>query len=214
MDVLSPVDLTGLMCARICHDFSNRLLPLGASIDVLSDESVDPEMQRDMIDLLGEAGALAHARLEMLRMAFGACDARASIEVDQLADICRRSYQDPAVEFTWRTTGPRWPARVARILANLVIMTVDALPRGGAIVVETNGANDRVRVCGEGRRIRIEAHVGEALDGRAPEGGFQPHNTQPYLAGVFARHEGGRASLHADDTRIEFSALLPGYADM
>lgn len=209
MDTLSPVELTGLMCARICHDFSNRLLPLGASIDVLTDDQVDPEMQRDMIQLLEEAGALAHARLSLLRLAFGACDARAQLEVDHLADVCRRSYLDPQIEITWRAAGPTWPARVGRILANLIVLTAEALPRGGNIVVETSVSNDRLRVAGEGRRVRIEQHIAAALDGQAPEGGFEPHNAQPYLTGAFVRHEGGRVSLHAEEGRIEFAALIP-----
>lgn len=206
---LTAEDLAALTCARVCHDFSNRLLPIGAAIDVLSDPNMDPDMQRDAVELLGEAGALAHAKLEVLRLAFGACDPRSFLDVSAIQDMCRRAFADHDIEFVWRTAGPKLRLPAARILANLVTMAVDTLSRGGTISIDVNESGDRIRVNGEGKRVFLKSHISDGLDGRAPEGGFEPHTIQPYLAGLFARMIGGRASARLDGDRVEFAALAP-----
>ena len=101
-------------------------------------------------------------------------------------------------------------AAPSRLLMNLCILAVESVPRGGKVTIEATetGGGARIRIVAEGPRARLNADAVLALEGQAPETGYDGRSIQPYFAGLMARNAGGRVSAHVSDERVEFVALL------
>ncbi len=211
-NALAPLDLAALMCARVCHDFSNRLLPIGAAIDVLSDTTLDAEMKEDALGLLSEAGEFALAKIELVRAAFAtAPQPGAMMKLEDLRKLFPRAFSDRKLTFDWRCPVDTLPYETGRMLVNLVMLASEAVMGKGEITLECGAGGDRLRVAGQGRRVRLDDAIAAAFDGKvdATEPARASKNIQAYFAGELARSLGGRASARIDGETVEFAALIP-----
>ena len=68
---LTASDLAALLCARICHDLVSPIGALGAALEVFDDDD-NLDMRDDAIDLIRLSARQASAKLQFLRLAFGA----------------------------------------------------------------------------------------------------------------------------------------------
>jgi histidine phosphotransferase ChpT len=201
--------LTSLVCARLCHDLVGPVSAIGAALDVLEDEDAD-DMHDDARELLRDSANGAWARLEFTRLAYGAGgSAPMRMDVDEVKRVVEAMFANSKADIQWTGAGQNLDKASVRILLNLILMAVEALPRGGVVSVEIAPDGSQLRLVCEGKRARISAAAAEALSGSSPEGGFDARTIQPYFAGLLARQAGGHASATADEERVEFSAEVP-----
>src|ERR1700682_2715891 len=68
---LDALDLSALLCSRVCHDL---ISPAGAIVNGLEvlEESKDEETRIFALDLIKKSARTASARLQFCRIAFGA----------------------------------------------------------------------------------------------------------------------------------------------
>jgi len=99
---LTPASLAALLCARICHDLVSPVSALGAAIEVLDDED-SADMRDDALDLIRTSSRAAAAKLQFLRLAFGAGgSAPGIIGTATLKTLIEGVYGEAKADLVWK----------------------------------------------------------------------------------------------------------------
>ena len=209
---LTPASLAALLCARICHDLVSPVSALGAAIEVLDDPD-NMDMREDALDLIRTSSKAAAAKLQFLRLAFGAGgSAPGIIGTGQLKTLIEGVFGEAKADLVWKVAPEGLDKPSARLLLNLTMLAFQAVPRGGSVTIGATdqGGMTRLQFICEGPKARLEDAVKIALSGKAPEQGWDGRTVQPFYTGMIAREAKGRVDAQASDERVEFSALIPG----
>lgn len=208
---LTPASLAAQMCARIAHDLISPIAALGTAIEVLDDPS-NADMHDDAIDLIKLSARQASGKLQFLRLAFGAGgSAGGVIATEQLKTLTDGIYGDAKAEIIWNTDRDGIEKDAARLLLNLIMLGVQAVPRGGSVTILTRDIEDafEIRLTCVGPKARLADAVKLTLGGKMPEDGFDGRTIQPFYAGMILRELGGKMAAGADEERVVFSAKIP-----
>jgi histidine phosphotransferase ChpT len=217
---LDTLDLVALLCSRMCHDVISPVGAIVNGLEVLEDET-DPAMRDFALDLIRKSARQASARLQFARLAFGAAgSAGASIDLGDAEQVARGMFQDDKVTLTWSAPRALLPKNKVRLLLNLLVTAMNAIPRGGAIEVVVTGVagmGDAPTVAfalrAKGFNARIPPHA-EALFAGVPESGtVDAHGVQTYYAGLVARAAGMRVSLSIDRNEVTIWATSDANQD-
>ncbi|MEM7729545.1 MAG: histidine phosphotransferase family protein [Pseudomonadota bacterium] len=204
---LTPSGLAALLCARICHDLVSPVGALGTAVEILDDDG-NADMHEDALELVKSSSRRAAAKLKYLRLAFGAGgSAPGVIGAEEIRGLVTDMFADAKAQvlFDFHTDGLEKSR--ARILLNLVMLGVQAVPRGGEVRVATTP--DAVVVTAEGPRARLDETVEAAMRGRPPEHGFDGRSIQPFYTSMMAREAGGQIGARAEGETVVFRADIP-----
>lgn len=176
----TDLDLGALIGSRICHDLTNPLGAIGNGLELLelTGQTDSPEMA-----LIAQSVAQAKARVQFLRVAFGAAGAGHRMGGAELSAIV-------AEHTTGGRTAVRWLCdcdvpRVEAKFAFLLLMCVEsALPFGGQI--EVRRTEDGWHIAAEATRMRDLGAMWDGLTGRAPMPRVGPPQVQFALAAATA----------------------------
>ncbi|MEO1040534.1 MAG: histidine phosphotransferase family protein [Pseudomonadota bacterium] len=207
---ISAADLAALISAKLCHDLAGPVSALGAALSVLDDEGA-ADMRDDAIDLVRTGAKQAQAKLEFARLALGAGGSAPSVvDMAFIQKIADAMFAQNKPDLVWKTEAAGLQKPAARVLLNLIWLSIDSVPRGGTVTIEASATEggSRLRVVAAGPRARLDGAYQQALIGEAPENGLDARSIQPYYTGLLAREAGGRAEARADDERVEFAALI------
>ena len=208
---LTPSSLAALLSARICHDLISPIGALGTAIEVLDDEA-NTEMHEDAMGLVRLSSKQAGAKLRFLRLAFGAGgSAPGIIGVDELKTLIADMYEGGKASISWGESVDGLEKNTARLLLNLTMLAVQAVPRGGDVKItatESNGAAT-LSLAATGPKSRLDANVEKTLAGKAPEDGFDGRTIQPFYAGMIARELKGAVTALVDGETVNFTAHIP-----
>lgn len=208
---LTPTSLAALLCARICHDLISPVGALGTAIEILDDES-NTDMHEDALELVRNSSKQATAKLKFLRLAFGAGGTApgviASHEIQELAD---NMFATSKPDLAWNLNTDGIDKDHTRILLNLIMLAVQAAPRGGVVTISRveNDGKIRFELVSEGNRARLDEAVARALFGKAPTDGFDGRSIQPFYTSMLTREAGGSVGAQAMDNKITFHAEFP-----
>lgn len=208
---LTPTNLSALLCARICHDLISPVGALGNAVEILDDES-NVDMYEDAINLVRTSSRQASAKLKFLRIALGAAgSAPGVIPTDEVMTLSNDMFADSKPDLVWNIDSDGIDKNRARIVMNLIMLAVQAAPRGGTVTVSRLGDGDGANfsVVSDGPNVRLDAAIAKAIDGKVPEGGFDGRSIQPLYANLLARDIGGTIGASDDETVISFIANFP-----
>ncbi len=216
---LDSLDLSALLCSRVCHDVISPIGAIVNGLEVLEDDN-DPSMREFALDLIRKSAKTASARIQFARIAFGAAgSAGASIDLADAEKVARAMFADEKTQLSWSAPQALFPKNKVKLLLNLVVIASTAIPRGGHIDVKVTGSGDAptFTLRSKGSHARIPNHV-EALIAGTPEGGtVDAHGILPFYAGLVARAaamdvrfviEGDEVTITATPT--EANVGLPG----
>ena len=208
---LTPAGLSAQMCARLAHDLISPIAALGTAIEVLDDPE-NSDMHADALDLVKLSARQASGKLQFLRLAFGAGgSAPGVVAVEQLKTLTDGIYGDAKAELIWNTDRDGIEKDAARLLLNLIMLGVQAVPRGGSVTVLTRDIDEafEIRLTCAGPKARLAEAVKLTLSGKMPEDGFDGRTIQPFYTGMILRGLGGKMAAGADEDRVVFSAKIP-----
>ena len=208
---LTPSSLAALLSARICHDLISPIGALGTAIEVLDDEA-NTEMHEDAMGLVRLSSKQAGAKLRFLRLAFGSGgSAPGIIGVEELKNLISDMYEGGKASISWSDSVEGLEKNTARLLLNLTMLAVQAVPRGGDVVISANEASGAItlRLAATGPKSRLDANVEKTLAGKAPEDGFDGRTIQPFYAGMIARELKGSVTALIDGETVNFTAHIP-----
>jgi histidine phosphotransferase ChpT len=206
---LEALDLAALLCSRVCHDV---ISPVGAIINGLEvlEEEKDPETRSFAVDLIKKSAATASAKLQFCRLAFGAAgSAGASIDTGDAENVTRGLLLDDKVTLTWQAPRVLMPKNHVKLILNMCLIGIAAIPRGGQLVVSTGSEQDPylARVVAIGGTVRVAHGVAELLQGETENGIVDAHAIQPYYAHLVAKSAGLSMALSQDADRVVIEAL-------
>jgi len=136
---MTEIEFAALLVSRVCHDLVGPLGAVVNGMEVLEDER-DPEMRADAIKLVTMSADQALARIQFMRIAFGAAgSAGAELDLGEIGRLIEGLLQGGKVQLTWNVPRAYWAKDWAKLLMNATLLAADCLPRGGVVTVE-NGA--------------------------------------------------------------------------
>lgn len=184
---MSALDLAALLASRVCHDIISPVGAITNGLEVL-DEDNGEEMKEFAMDLIRKSAFSASAKLKFARLAFGASgSAGAMIDTGDAEEVVRGFISGEKPEIEWVGERVLMPKNKVKLVLNLVLVALNAIPRGGIIKVLIEGSDDSVRFslnC-SGRNARAPSAFLNMLNGDI-EGEIDAHGVQPYYTVLLA----------------------------
>ena len=152
----SDLELAALISSKICHDVIGPVGAIYNGIEIL-DEDDDEQSKSYALDVIRNVTEQASAKLQFARFAFGAAGSAGSVIDLAMAEQISRGFVGSAKhKLVWRGPPGHMAKDKAKLLLNLVAMSMTALPRGGDIEVDIRGDLARptfaIRCRGQGAR--------------------------------------------------------------
>jgi histidine phosphotransferase ChpT len=205
---LAPMDLAALLCSRVCHDVISPVGAIVNGLEVLEDEK-DPEMREIAIELIKKSAASASARLQFCRLAFGAAGSvGASVDTGDAESVTRGLIVNDRTTLVWNPPRQFAAKNKVKLLLNLNLIALSAIPRGGVITVDFAGQDETlaIRIEAKGPNARLAHGVAELIAGRPESGEVDAHTIQPFFAGLVARDCGMEVAVLAAAETVTLEA--------
>ncbi|SEH61241.1 histidine phosphotransferase family protein [Magnetospirillum fulvum] len=132
--MLNDLELTEMLCARLCHDLAGPLGAVASGAELLGDDP-DPETA----GLVASTAAGAVSRLRLLRVALGGAGGpRPEEDVRALLQAYLEAGASAAVrlDLIWHSGRPDLAGETVRLVLALAMVARESLPRGGRLSVE------------------------------------------------------------------------------
>jgi histidine phosphotransferase ChpT len=209
--VLSDLDLAALLCSRVCHDVISPVGAIANGLEVLEDED-DEEMQKVAMDLVRRSAKQAAAKLQFCRIAFGAAgSAGALLDLGEAGDMAKAFVGDEKVKLDWQAPRETRPKGEVKLLLNMMLLGMSAVPRGGMVTVAIEGRFPIVRAVGDA--ARIPEKISQLLNGNFDSADLDARLVQPYYTRRLAQQLGYALRFAANGNKITLEAGLPDKAE-
>ena len=205
---MSDLDFSAFLVSRVCHDLVGPLGAVVNGLEVLEDER-DAAMRADALKIVTSSAAQALARLQFLRIAFGAAgSAGAELDLGEVGRLAFGLLSGGKVTLQWETPRVNWPKDWAKLVMNAVLIASDCLPRGGTVRIETSAdpAVFGFKIVATGQNARIVADVERALHGEVAEETYDARGVQPCLTYRLAKKLNAGLTMSAREGEVELVA--------
>jgi histidine phosphotransferase ChpT len=201
---LEALDLAALLCSRVCHDI---ISPVGAIINGLEvlDEKNGEDMKDFAFDLIRKSAAQASAKLQFARLAFGAAGSTgAEIDLGDAEKVATGYMQGEKAEFSFQAPRVLMAKNKVKLLLNLILLAVGAVPRGGSIAVVVEGDAERplFTLRSSGPSARIPPAFEKLVPGDIAGIAIDAQAVQGYYAGALARACGMSVTAELDGADV------------
>jgi histidine phosphotransferase ChpT len=187
---LEAHDLAALLCSRVCHDIISPVGAITNGLEVLDEEGSDEETKNFAFELIRKSASQASAKLQFARLAFGAAGSvGAEIDLADAEKVARGFMAGEKAEISWEAPRALMAKNRVKLILNLLLLAIGAVPRGGSIKVTISGPVDApdFRLECSGPSARIPAAFEKLVPGDIAGIAIDAHAVQPYYAGLLAR---------------------------
>jgi len=203
---IGALDLAALLCSRVCHDL---ISPVGAIVNGLEvlDEDKDEETKVFALDLIKKSAQQASAKLQFCRLAFGAAgSAGAQIDLGDAEKVARGLLGDDKTTIVWNLPRELLPKNRVKLLLNMLLIAVGAIPRGGTMTVGPAEDGKGFKITATGLNARIAEATAGLLVG-SPAHPVDAHAIQPLYTGILARDCGLAIAAALEGDTVTITAL-------
>jgi histidine phosphotransferase ChpT len=202
--VLSDLDLAALLCSRVCHDIISPVGAIANGLEVLEDED-DEDMKKVAMDLVRRSARQASAKLQFFRIAFGAAgSAGASLDLGEAGDTAKAFLGEEKVKLDWQAPRIALPKTEVKLLLNMMLLGISAVPRGGTVLVALEEGAPMVRASGES--ARVPESVAKLLKGEFDAAELDARLVQPYYTLRLAQQSGFEVKIAAEGNKVTLEA--------
>ena len=201
LDRLSDLDLSALLCSRVCHDVISPVGAIANGLELMDDPENDAEMKASALDMVRSAAKSATAKLKFCRIAFGAAgSAGAQIDMGEAGDIAKAFVGEEKIKLDWQVPRENRPKQDVKLLLNMLLLAIEALPRGGVITMMAEGTGFMVRAKGD--RAKLKEAMVAVIDGTSDLNTLDARLIQPYYARMLSHAQNLKLSMamEAEDT--------------
>lgn len=205
---MNELEFSALLVSRVCHDLVSPLGAVVNGLEVLEDER-DAAMRADALKIVGSSAAQALARIQFMRIAFGAAgSAGAALDLGEIGRLVTGLFAGSKVTLEWGAANLHWPKDWAKLLMNATLLAADCLPRGGTVTVTTGDATSApsFRIHAASPHARVLEEVERALRGDTQTGQADARVVQTFLTHKLARSLNAGLTLTAGEGSVELAA--------
>jgi histidine phosphotransferase ChpT len=205
---MNDIDFASFLVSRVCHDLVGPMGAVVNGLEVLEDER-DAAMRADALKIVSQSAAQALARLQFLRIAFGAAgSAGAELDLGEVGRLVFGLLSGSKVKLEWQAAQVNWPKDWAKLLMNSTMLAADCLPRGGVVRVLTSDASapPSFKIHASGPFAKVFDEVERAFHGDANHGPVDARGIQPFLTHRIAHGLGAGLRLSTREGAIEVAA--------
>jgi histidine phosphotransferase ChpT len=202
---LSAPDLAALLCSRVCHDIISPVGAINNGLELLDEGGADV----DAMNLIRQSAKNASARLQFARIAFGAAgSAGMQIDTGDAEAVTAAFMSNEKPELVWSGGRALLPKNQVKLLLNLVLVALAAIPRGGKITVTLDDVHTQPKftLASSGPMLRVPPKFLELHSGRKPEEPIDAHSVQPYYTLLLAHEAAMTISIHASAEEVVLTA--------
>ncbi|WP_457938609.1 histidine phosphotransferase ChpT [Mesorhizobium sp. 10J20-29] len=202
---LTAPDLAALLCSRVCHDIISPVGAINNGLELLDEGGAD----EDAMSLIRQSARNASARLQFARIAFGAAgSAGMQIDTGDAEAVTTAFMRNEKPELVWKGERALLPKNQVKLLLNLVLVALAAIPRGGKIVIslEDVHTHPKFTLSSSGPMLRVPPKFLELHSGRKPEEAIDAHAVQPYYTLLLAHEANMTVSIHASADEVVLTA--------
>ncbi len=205
---IAGLDLAALLCSRVCHDIISPVGAIANGLELL-DEGADSETSEIAMDLIRASAKNASARLQFARIAFGAAgSAGAHIDTGDAESVARSFFDnEKKTDLEWHGERALLPKNKVKLLLNLILVGLGAIPRGGLVKAEIEDPNGtpKLRVTSTGVNARVAPAFANLLNGTFEEE-IDAHAIQPIYTLQLAQAAGMAVSARLEGENVVFEA--------
>src|SRR5450432_4814295 len=202
---MDDLEFSSFLVSRVCHDLVGPLGSVVNGLEVMEDER-DAGMRADALKLVSSSALQALARLQFLRIAFGAAgSAGAELDIGEVGRLVTGLLDGGKVQLHWHAQHVNWPKNWAKLLMNAALLGADCLPRGGVLDVKVSAdpAAPSFRITATSPHARLLEEVQKAVRGEAADAHLDARGIQPYLAHRLSRELNAGLTLTAREGAVE-----------
>ena len=208
---LLATDLASLISSRICHDLISPIGALNTAIEVL-DDTESKEMHEDALKLIKLAASEASAKLSYLRIALGTnSTSKGVMNLDKLKLITENMFNTEKFSFTWDMSEIKLEKSIARILLNILMLSIQSIPRGGKVTIKIEEKSDKLKLVtsANGIKSRLDKQTEDAFKGILPSEEIDGRVIQSFFTGVLIDDLNGRIEAFKTDGNVIFNVTIP-----
>jgi histidine phosphotransferase ChpT len=167
---ITDLELAALVSSRICHDVVGPVGAIFNGLEVLEDDD-DEQVKQYAMDVIRRNTKNAWARLEFARLAFGAAgSAGTDIPFNKIQDLANAILEEKH-KVEWASEHDFMPKGYAKLILNLVVVAVAAIPRGGVIQFNVIGDVEKpeIQISAKGDGVRLPERVPDILNGSSKD---------------------------------------------
>ena len=173
-------------------------------MELLEDER-DADMRADAIRLVTSSAEQALARIQFMRIAFGAAgSAGALVDMGEAGEIAKAFVGDEKVKLEWNAPRENRPKQQVKLVLNMMLMAMAGIPRGGLVTVTVEGDTFTARAAGD--RAKVPEQISGVLAGTTELTALDARLVQPYYAKQLARSAGLSLSMDMDEADVVVKA--------
>jgi histidine phosphotransferase ChpT len=200
---MNEIEFAALMVSRVCHDLVGPLGAVVNGMEVLEDER-DAAMRADAIKLVTMSAEQALARIQFMRIAFGAAgSAGAELDLGEIGRLITGLLEGGKVRLEWNVPQLYWPKDWAKLIMNATLLAADCLPRGGLVTVDAGAdpAAPSFHIRAAGLNARVTEEVDRSIRGEAAN--VDARHVQPFLTYKLSRNVNAALTLTPMDGAVE-----------
>lgn len=208
---LLATDLASLISSRICHDLISPIGALNTAIEVL-DDTESKEMHEDALKLIKLAASEASAKLSYLRIALGTnSTSKGVMNLDKLKLITENMFNTEKFSFNWDVSEIKLEKSIARILLNILMLSIQSIPRGGKVTIKIEEKSDKLKLVtsANGIKSRLDKQTEDAFKGIIPSEEIDGRVIQSFFTGILIDNLNGRIEAFKTDGNVIFNVTIP-----
>lgn len=201
--------LLELIASKVCHDLISPIGAVNNGVEFLTD--MGPDAGEEVTGLIAYSAQQASAKLQAFRMAYGAGGADDTIKPEEV----HKSFQaivgaDNKIKQEWDPWGDLGygddrPHGFCKLLMNMLLLSLECLPKGGTVVVQA-GKPGQTLIVASGTDASIRDQSAKALSGEMHRDVLEPKYVHPYVTGLMAKTYGFGVSM--DDSAPDSVTLI------
>ena len=198
-----------LLSSRICHDLISPVGAFNNGLEILEEVTTD-EMRGDAMNLMKTSATSASAKLQFMRMAFGAGGSVSeAVSLDEAKSLTEALIAPTSVELDWQAAPVTLDRRIVKLLLNMILIGVEALPRGGTlrVGVRREGATN-LMISAEGEKVRLSEAASGILRNGFDLKTLEAKESNLALTNMLAGSLGASIYVNASDTRAEIATTF------
>ena len=208
---LLATDLASLISSRICHDLISPIGALNTAIEVL-DDTESKEMHEDALKLIKLAASEASAKLSYLRIALGTnSTSKGVMKLDKLKLITENMFNTEKFSFNWDVSEIKLEKSIARILLNILMLSIQSIPRGGKVTIKIEEKSDKLKLVtsANGIKSRLDKQTEDAFKGTIPSEEIDGRVIQSYFTRILIDDLNGQIEAFKTDGNVIFNVTIP-----